>query len=356
MRTISTFLILIFFILEIKAQDCPSNFELRNIKCNGEILTSCVPVNYNCVYCWTIEWAKCDGNFNGISGADFKNSYHACIEEAERVKQCTLYRPCPDEIMDKFNFRIFLNDSKFCNQSGKDVAIGFTKRMIAEIINYRRFLNGQTQIPSTAIIEYKSVLDEGETNANNFLNLLNNIDVFGSDKIEKAYQNLQIEERNLNAVFSKLILEDEDEEPLPKPQSLSTSNNLEQQLSEVENALYESTSKAISELNNGSSNTSQWAEQNIKGFNQQSASLNTSIKQQNNDNNPSESECPQAQLACDNETTRIKNKGIYATPKETMQAQANCIKAFLQCPNISSEEKIKLQQELDKLENIINQL
>jgi hypothetical protein len=355
----------------VKAQDCPTGYEMKNVKCNGTISVKCVPVSYSCHLCWTIEWAKCDGSFNGKGiiggGANWHESYQACIDDAEQKRNGSLYHNCPNEILDKFNYRIYLDDSKFCNQQGKEVAKGFTQRMIAEIINYRMFLKEQTQLPGTTILEYKSVLDEGESNANTLLNMLNNFESFGFEQVEIAFQNLQLEETKIKQLFSKLELaNDDDDETLPMPKPLSTSNDLQQRLKDAESQLNESNANAVSQLRAGSANTIQWANENTNQYSQQSLQVNPKINQGNNSNSTTKGnsnvgssegdECPQAKSVCDNETAKVKAKGINATQKEILQAQANCYKAYLRCPNLSSKDKETFQQGLQNLESVISQL
>jgi hypothetical protein len=114
------YLLLFFIMLALisSAQNsCPQGYSEKSVKCNGTISIKCVPDNYTCDKCWSIEWQKCDGNWSG--GLAWHSSYEKCLEDAEKTKNGTLYQPCP-EIMNKYVYRIYIDNSGFCIDNKKE--------------------------------------------------------------------------------------------------------------------------------------------------------------------------------------------------------------------------------------------
>lgn len=126
---ITTITFLIIFDIAKAQVNCPPGSEKRNIKCNGQIVTTCVPINYDCRNCWNVENPPCDGNISG--GLWSFNSYEKALQAAERLKaennHCPFYN---DQI-----YKIYLDDSKYCNNSelgpgaGQIVSDDFTTKL-----------------------------------------------------------------------------------------------------------------------------------------------------------------------------------------------------------------------------------
>jgi hypothetical protein len=204
-KLIFTFLFL-FLVLIVKAQvDCPQGYEERSVRCSGKIVTKCVPVNYTCNNCWMIQWQNCDGNWNHAGGAMSYSSYKRCLEVAEQTKSGTTYHPCP-ESMNKYVYRIFLDDVKFCSTTPNSNAtiIGdirnklksFLQRYREEISSFKKYYSGESYRPGAVFKEYESTINQAELNANTAETISNNISDNNLAEAEMTLSDMQVEENN----------------------------------------------------------------------------------------------------------------------------------------------------------------
>lgn len=229
---VTHFLLSLFFVVNAQ-ENCPQGYEQREVKCSGKIVSKCVPVNYTCNKCWSIEWQKCDGNWGG--GLMGHSTYEKCLEDAQKTISGTLFHECP-EIMNKYKYRIYLDDSKFCSTTPnsnaaliadlKNKIISFLQRYRAEISNFKRYYSGQSYKPGATFKEYESTIKQAEENANNLETVLNNINDNNLAQVEKTMSDMQIEETNFKqkevSIKNKISTEKQEE---------TNKKNLEQQKS-----------------------------------------------------------------------------------------------------------------------------
>lgn len=125
MKIYFTILFFSFFILTKAQNDCPAGYEIKSIKCNGKMTSKCVPVNYTCNKCWTLEFAPCPGRTNGGQGG--YSSYEKAEIGAKRESnnwhdgKCTWY--------DNTKYEIYLDASEFCDQTPPLISTDLKSRL-----------------------------------------------------------------------------------------------------------------------------------------------------------------------------------------------------------------------------------
>jgi len=219
-KVIITFFIIFSFSRIIGQIDCPAGYVPRNVKCNGLISIKCIPANFSCKQCWTIEWPNLVGEYIGeerkntgkglgTGGASFYSTYERCVEESERVKRVSYYK----DLMDVNNYKIYVDGiiANFCNssietnQTLKNDLLRKIKPFIIrfkdEIANYRRYLNGQQYKPGATFKEYETQIKQAEENISNLENMLNVNNDDNLKQIENAFNELQIESQNLKRAY-----------------------------------------------------------------------------------------------------------------------------------------------------------
>jgi hypothetical protein len=117
MKNFLLFIFALFSLITTAQNNCPPGYSQRYVKCHGNFSIKCIPDDYNCKQCWNIEWKKCDGTWNG--GLAWHSSYEQCLADGERTKNGTLYHDCPGELMNKYEYRIYCDDSEFCDDNKK---------------------------------------------------------------------------------------------------------------------------------------------------------------------------------------------------------------------------------------------
>jgi len=213
MKTINKllFLFLLFTGFQdiIAQESCPAGYEMRKIKCDGKISERCVPSNYACHICWTVEYENC----NGTHGAAFFDNYNQAYSEAEEKKQETekLNTKMGKCWLSTGNYTIYMTDSHFCGTLNGDAKVredlknkvtGFLRRYFNEISNYRQMISNNMYRPGAVTREYSQVLDDSERNARQLeqdLSLLNDKNL---EEFEREFEKVQKEETNLKTTFT----------------------------------------------------------------------------------------------------------------------------------------------------------
>lgn len=195
------YILLISLLLTAKAngQNCPTGYEERTVKCNGQFVKKCVLIGYSCSQCWGVQYPPCPSNKDG--GLDLYNSYEKALAAAQKEANGSNWSTGKCLWYDNRTFKIYLDDSKQCNISfgGNSAAINdlknkiipFLKRYKAEISNYRRYFSGQSYRPGAVYSEYQSILKQSEENANKLSLKLNTITDENLSQIEQEFINLQ---------------------------------------------------------------------------------------------------------------------------------------------------------------------
>ncbi len=134
MKRAITFFLLLQTIPYFAQNNCQAGYSEREVKCNGQITTRCVPDNYTCNKCWTVQFAPCPGHING--GQSDYSSYDAAASAAKRESNnwhdgvCTFY--------DNKNYTIYLDDSKLCGSnsgsSSKAGSVKFNSKLYSDIM------------------------------------------------------------------------------------------------------------------------------------------------------------------------------------------------------------------------------
>src|SRR5438105_9071216 len=104
MRNI-TILILLTYKLCGAQQSCPSGYELRQVKCNGQLIQKCLPANKTCTLCWIVEYPPCPGTKTG--GMTLHNSYQSA-EKSAINEGSEVHRTC--SFYDNSTYKIYTDD------------------------------------------------------------------------------------------------------------------------------------------------------------------------------------------------------------------------------------------------------
>lgn len=98
---------------QVYAQNCPSGYEQRTVKCSGVMLQKCIPIGYTCDKCWNLDHPPCAGRTMG--GGWFYNSYASAWMAGMKDKNDG-DNSCPS--YNDQEFTIYCDDPKMCSSSG----------------------------------------------------------------------------------------------------------------------------------------------------------------------------------------------------------------------------------------------
>ncbi len=96
-------------------QDCPQGYEKKDVRCDGNLISTCIPENYVCDNCWKAECANKDGTYGLFHWNEYGNSYNECLRLINEAKERNERPPITNTTTDFNNYRIYLTNSKFCN-------------------------------------------------------------------------------------------------------------------------------------------------------------------------------------------------------------------------------------------------
>jgi len=267
--------LLICLLLTVKAngQDCPVGYEERTVKCNGQFVKKCVPLNYTCKQCWAVSHPPCAGFKTG--GLSFYSSYEKAYEMANKDKNAALSMGSKYSCIgpDARTYTIYLDDSKYCNinSNEKSTALNdlknkitlFLKRYKAEISNYKRYFSGQPYKPGAIYNEYESLLKQAEKNADDLSFRINGLIDDNLSELESAFEDVKNDEKKLiqvdatyrtslnlgaNANTQKLQFQNRDNEYLNKTQDNSQISNTQQSSKTQSQLKYEQNSSLLNTL------------------------------------------------------------------------------------------------------------
>ena len=124
MKKVSLVIIVILYNLLGHSQNtCPAGYTERDVQCNGQITKRCVPENFNCSKCYILEFAPCPGKNGGSKWGynSYERASSAAKSETSNWKdgKCIFY--------DNKNYKIYIDDSKFCSNSISNTNKGGTK-------------------------------------------------------------------------------------------------------------------------------------------------------------------------------------------------------------------------------------
>ncbi|MCB9187531.1 MAG: hypothetical protein H6601_12405 [Flavobacteriales bacterium] len=186
---------------------CPVGFEMRDVKCKGEISKRCMPINYECRNCWYVRWEPCPGGQH--SGLDMFHTYEKALEVAlskrrSPQKECFLW--------DENNFSIYLQDESTCSGSQSSSANeqlktelvknarNFYKRIKELLANTRQALSRGYSLPGDISKEYWRTLQNSERKAGELLGMLTSVQDHSFDEINRLYEDLQKDEVQLQQI------------------------------------------------------------------------------------------------------------------------------------------------------------
>lgn len=219
-------LIFLFFLNQFcvfSQENCPAGNELRDVKCSSKIVQKCVPENHTCSRCWTVEFAPCPGRT--IGGSWGYSSYDKAVEMAKNASnnwsdgKCTWW--------DNNVYKIYLDDSKFCNSSSfandavKKDAISRANIMIDNILGNLRdeamriatkrinFPN----IPGGVFDEWQDNIDASKRNIEDMKAHINQINDVSIEDINNIIDDINSEKKiinnNRNNYNSKIKVEEQ---------------------------------------------------------------------------------------------------------------------------------------------------
>ncbi|MBL7829458.1 MAG: hypothetical protein JNK41_00410 [Saprospiraceae bacterium] len=115
-RIILALLIGVLSITSYAQSDCPPEYELRSVECDGKISSQCIPENYTCKSCWIMEYAyRNTGSFENSAYGHTGGSYAECEQiHAKDIEEDSHRNPNNHPAFDPSIYRIYLSSSKFC--------------------------------------------------------------------------------------------------------------------------------------------------------------------------------------------------------------------------------------------------
>lgn len=115
-RIILTLLLGISYSLLNAQSDCEQGYEMKNVMCNGKLTSVCIPENYVCnSNCWLYDFALKSGSFENSIWGGGGQSYAECLQKVTEAQEMESHSKYPNTVYNVFNYRIYLNSSKFCN-------------------------------------------------------------------------------------------------------------------------------------------------------------------------------------------------------------------------------------------------
>lgn len=190
-----------FVVALVKGQtNCPQGYEEKNVKCNGQIITKCVPINYSCKLCWAVDFEPCPGKTSG--GRNFYSSYEKALEGAQ--KESNNWKDGNCSWFDNKKFKIYLDSPDFCSKdiNGGSEAIADLKNKIKLLVqryrsliaDYKRYAKSKPYKPGGVIKEYENLIDEREKRVNNLENQSNLLNAENLTQIENSFTDLKNDE------------------------------------------------------------------------------------------------------------------------------------------------------------------
>lgn len=201
-------LFIAFSVKSVAQMQCAPGYEARQVKCRNSFVVQCLPTNYSCKQCWTLEFEPCPGRKMG--GMSMANSYEQALKAARNESsnwkngECVFY--------DNTQYKIYLDDPNQCFSAETKDAIrtdlrnnilAFLQRYREEIANYRRAATGREPRVGATIREYENVFDNAETHARNLESALNRLTNQNLSEVKQMLRDTEKEAEILRSNWDK---------------------------------------------------------------------------------------------------------------------------------------------------------